>query len=61
MRAWTAPKARRVKGPHMKVDQADQLSADLESGWTLPSSWYHDAEIYELERRRIFERPAGST
>ena len=40
----------------MKVDQADQLSADLESGWTLPSSWYHDAEIYELERRRIFER-----
>ena len=37
----------------MKVDQ---LSADLESGWTLPSSWYHDEQIFELERHRIFER-----
>ena len=37
----------------MKVDQ---LSADLESGWTLPSTWYHDKHIFELERHRIFER-----
>ena len=37
----------------MKVDQ---LSADLESGWTLPSSWYHDEQLFELERHRIFER-----
>jgi choline monooxygenase len=37
----------------MKVDQ---MTADIESGWTLPSSWYHDEQIYELERHRIFER-----
>jgi len=34
----------------------DQLGADLESGWTLPSSWYYDDQIYELEKRRIFEQ-----
>jgi len=36
--------------------KVDELSAEIESGLTLPSSWYHDEEIYELERHRIFER-----
>jgi len=36
--------------------KVDELSAEIESGLTLPSSWYHDEKIYELERHRIFER-----
>jgi len=26
----------------------------LEDGWTLPASWYSDANVYALERERIF-------
>ena len=30
------------------------IERPLEDGWTLPASWYSDANVYELERSRIF-------
>jgi choline monooxygenase len=31
-----------------------QLEHPLEGGWTLPASWYTDAEVQVLERERLF-------
>ena len=33
-----------------------QIEHPLEQGWTLPASWYSDAEVQALERDRIFSR-----
>ena len=35
---------------------AKQVGKGLEEGYALPSRWYSDADVLELERRRIFSR-----
>ena len=40
----------------MAVDIADTLRAELESGLTLPASWYSDPAVYAREQERIFRR-----
>ncbi len=32
-----------------------RIERPLEDGWTLPASWYSDADVHVLERERIFE------
>ncbi len=34
----------------------EQVEASVDSGLTLPGSWYLDRELYELEREAIFKR-----
>ena len=38
------------------VDVASGLRAQLESGLTLPASWYSDPAVLALEQERIFKR-----
>jgi len=38
------------------IDQTDELLEDLDRGWSLPSSWYTDPAVVELELERIFRR-----
>ncbi len=40
----------------MATDIAEGLRAQLESGLTLPASWYSDPELLRLEQDRIFKR-----
>jgi hypothetical protein len=34
--------------------QAFDANLPLARARTIPSAWYHDPEIFELERRRVF-------
>ena len=38
------------------TSQVPPLEHPLEDGWTLPASWYSDADVAALERERIFAR-----
>ena len=40
----------------MAIDIASDLRVQLESGLTLPASWYADAAVLRLEQERIFKR-----
>src|SRR5947208_2667582 len=38
----------------VEMEQAEQMGAALERGYTLTAEWYTDPAIYALEQRRIF-------
>ncbi len=40
----------------MTIDLASELRAQLESGLTLPATWYSDLAVLRLEQERIFKR-----
>ena len=41
---------------HADTSSIPTLEHPLEDGWTLPASWYANAGVLALERRRIFSR-----
>ena len=45
-----------AQGNVLKVDFGRPLSDDPELSYTLPSAYYTDPEIFELEKEKIFYR-----
>ena len=44
--------------PLSLILDAYDASAPLEEAWTIPSAWYTDPRVFELERRAVFGRLA---
>jgi phenylpropionate dioxygenase-like ring-hydroxylating dioxygenase large terminal subunit len=45
-----------VAGPVVSADAADRLRRDIDAGFLLPTAWYADPAVHELERERIHKR-----